>query len=311
MLAAAAFLFVAAHAGPGAAAQLDDRDAVFLLIELATQAMTSGDIETAFRMFREASDRGHGDTSFYLASHYERGLAMDQDLAEAARLYHRASQQGTLIAEVWLGRLYLDGRGVARDEAQARHWFRRAATWLTYYETAEEDYFLASMALGWTYVPDALKEEIRWMSGVNAMAAQEQYALGLRTRDGNGVAPDALIATHLLRRAAEAGIVGAKYDLALTPLGPHACPDDPDEGPGWLFEAARAGHADAQVELGLRYERGDGVDLSLWKAYSWLWWARRNGAPVIGDMARIGAHMTPTDWADIDSQRHIGLVPDL
>ena len=306
-----AALCFAASAAPGTAGQLDDRDAVFALIEYGTELMTAGETLAAFRVFEDVSRRGHGDTSFYLATHFERGLAVDQDFAEAARLFRLASEQGAVIAELWLGRLYLDGRGVEKDAAEAHRWFRRAATWLTYYPTAAENYFLASMSLGWTYVPDAVKEEIRWMRGLNALAPAAQYALGLRYRDGEGVDADPLIAAHLLRRAAEAGLVAAQYDLAQALLRPHACLADPDEGPRWLHEAAKAGVSAAQVELGRRYEHGDGVEPSLWKAYSWLWWARRNGAPVVEDLVRVGLQLTPTDRADVHDMRHIGLVPDL
>ena len=82
--------------------------------------ITAGKTLSAFRVYQDVSDRGHGDTSFYFATHCERGLAVEADIAEAARLFHRASEQGTLIAEMWLGRLYLDGLGVLPSAIESR-----------------------------------------------------------------------------------------------------------------------------------------------------------------------------------------------
>ena len=62
-----------------------------------------------------------------------------------------------------------------------------------------------------------------------------------------------------LRRDAEHGDVGSRYNLGLMCLKGIDVPQDDAEAAQWFRRAAEQGHAGAQFNLGLMYAKGEGV----------------------------------------------------
>jgi uncharacterized protein len=87
--------------------------------------------------------------------------------------------------------------------------------------------------------------------------------VGLMLRKGQGTPKDPNAAQAMLRRAADAGLATAQYDLAEMLLNGEAGPPDPKAALPLLTQAAMAHHPIAEYRLGVFYEEGTLVDKNL------------------------------------------------
>ncbi len=75
---------------------------------------------------------------------------------------------------------------------------------------------------------------------------------------------------------AEQGDAYAQYVLGFTYVGNGGSEND-KAAAKWFNKAARQGHADAQISLGLMYENGRGVPANYLRAYMWYHLGSYNG----------------------------------
>lgn len=176
------------------------------------------------------------------------GAVSAQSLAELKK----QAAVGNAGAQFNLGRLYFLGQGVPKDTVEAARWYRKAA------EQGEID---------------------------------AQYMLGVAYSYGTGVPQSYAQAALWYRKAADRGDEEAQDDLGELYLnggvlkeedGPagKSRPFVRDNGGGdfpkdysvaamWLRKSAEQGNSDAQNDLGLLYEEGNGVPQDLAEAYFW------------------------------------------
>jgi TPR repeat protein len=81
---------------------------------------------------------------------------------------------------------------------------------------------------------------------------------------------DFAAALHLWKPVAEAGHADAQNNVGLLYENGQGVPADPAEAARWYRRAAEQGHADAQLYLGALYESGRGVPQDLVRAHMWL-----------------------------------------
>lgn len=94
----------------------------------------------------------------------------------------------------------------------------------------------------------------------------------------NGVAADPVEARLWTHRAAQAGEVGAMYNLGLYLFEGIGGAQDPQQGVRWFRQAAERGLTDSQYNLGHIYEQGaPGVTADAGEAYRWYLIAARAG----------------------------------
>ena len=304
----------AAFAGAG-----PDREAMLKAHAFGADALKEGDLATARRFWREASEIGHSDSSYYLARIYDRGLAAKQDFGEAAKYYLRASAQGSIFAEPRLGRLYLNGFGVKKDAVEAQRWFRRAATWLVRPPNYDVDLRLASGSIAYEPVAREFKDALAWMSEVRRWDAERQYRESVRYRDGDGVGADATLAQRLLGIAAEGGIARAQHEFGVALLSGDAepllsgeeCEAVAEAGLAWLYRVAVNGYPEALRDLGVRYADEANSAASDWKAFYWLTRAGAKGTGVDAVIARVSGRLTQADRAVARGYLAGGPAPDL
>ena len=86
----------------------------------------------------------------------------------------------------------------------------------------------------------------------------------------NGLEPDPIEAVRWYRRAAEAGIAEARFNLAHCLATGHGVARDDAEAAVWMARAARQGLADAQFLLGVMLLEGVGLTADPVQARSWL-----------------------------------------
>lgn len=90
-------------------------------------AYNRGDIVTAYRLLKAASDAGDSDAEVNLGYLYARGQGTPADQGEALRLYLLSAGQGNPEGMNAVGYKYRYGSGVKIDLPRAVHWFCRAA----------------------------------------------------------------------------------------------------------------------------------------------------------------------------------------
>lgn len=171
------------------------------------QAYNRGDIATAFRLLKAASDAGDSDAQVNLGYLYARGHGVTQNQQEALRLYLASAKQGNAEGMNAVGFKYRYGSGVAIDLPRAMHWFCRAA----------------------------VSGDPRGLNN-----------LGIVYAEGAGVERDTDEARRLWRQAAERGNPNAMSNLGnALYFGPEP-PIDKQEGAAWIVKAAQKGHPGAQ-----------------------------------------------------------------
>ena len=111
--------------------------------------------------------------------------------------------------------------------------------------------------------------------------AEAQYRLGLMYFSGKGVPENEKKSYDLLLRSATQGHVNAMLQLANVLTFGQQIPTliaDPDqEAAKWYFQAASAGNAEAQYNLGVLFQTGKGVVRDDKESLHWMQQAARNG----------------------------------
>ncbi|MEO8504554.1 MAG: tetratricopeptide repeat protein [Acidobacteriota bacterium] len=164
------------------------------------------------------------------------GAGVPQDWSESFRWAKRAAEHGLPRAEHALGAMYELGHGTEVDYAQALHWYQAA---------------------------DA--------QGIAASA----NSIGALYLQGHGITEDAKAAVTWFRKAAEAGDGPGAFNLAMRYLVGDGVAADAAEARRWLERSAATPGADAttrtvvaaaELQLGLLYESGTGVEKDAVKA---------------------------------------------
>lgn len=124
-------------------------------------------------------------------------------------------------------------------------------------------------------------DELKWAASMGFPEAQ--WALGLMFEDGFGVDQDLELACSSYQKAANQGLVVAKFDLARLRLSIEAPDTDSEEAIKLCCEAAEADLPAAQYLLGLYFlfqvsaQGGEDADALLEKSVTWLQKAASNG----------------------------------
>jgi TPR repeat protein len=109
--------------------------------------------------------------------------------------------------------------------------------------------------------------------------AGAQFDLAVRHRLGQGVPQDMVQSFNWLRKAAQQGHRTAQYNLALMYGMGQGTAEDLAQAFYWMRKAAEQGDADAQHKLALSYIHGHGVPKDLAQAGQWALKAAEQGHP--------------------------------
>jgi len=85
------------------------------------------DKNDALNLLRLSADQGYFPAQTALATAYQRGFVVPQDIQQAIAWYKKAANQGDWVAQFSLGRIYFLGDQVARDSSAAKGWLEQAA----------------------------------------------------------------------------------------------------------------------------------------------------------------------------------------
>ncbi len=297
----------------------DDGPGVRILSRVLNDEGVSEDESRSVEWYTRAAGQGHASAQDELGLMYEIGVGVSQDHAQAVEWYARAADQGHANAQYHLGEMYSSGRGVPKDEALAATWYTRAA---------EQGHADAQCELGvMNYfgkgVPEDRTRSVHWFAlaaeqGEKAPPVAQRYRAAVRGDakaqwklgsmyhwDDPGAPKDHAQAVHWYslaaaqghdaarrymaevqaveryKHAAEQGDAEAQYELGSRyEIGGDGTPQDPAHAAHWYTRAAENGHEDARLKLGEMYTTGLGVAEDYRQAVQWYTRAAEQGNAV-------------------------------
>lgn len=214
-------------------------------------------------------------------------IASEASSQWALNMLQRAAQNGDAVAQFELGLLYFNGHSVPQDRADAVIWWRKAAqhgnvrAYIDLVVLFENDQRMLQV--------DAAGV-VRLREDAVHGDANAQYSLGLLYTNGQEVPQDYAEADMWFRKAAKQGYAKAKHKLGvlyytrrqsdhlkwlrtapsmvvsfalnipgLIDFNQLNTPEENAEAARWFLDAADQGNVPAQSNLGILYERGQGV----------------------------------------------------
>lgn len=221
------------------------------LLEHAAEYALRGEHEKAAFCYRRAAepraaDAGHAHAQFQLGVAYAEGCGVRADPVEAVRYFQLAATQGLAVAHSALGDCYTSGTGVALDVKLAVRHYRKAAR---KGESGAGRELGRCFRCG-AGVDEDWDEAMHWYAIAAGQGDEEaMYWCGVGYMSGNGVPEDHEKAVFWFRKAAELEHACAKGQLGLALMRGRGVPRDMLEGLRYLTEAADAGDMGAQYEL--------------------------------------------------------------
>jgi TPR repeat protein len=217
------------------------------------------DVPRALELLTAAAEQGHPQAQNNLGLIYSRGDGVEQDYETAFEWFALAAEQGLPQAMTNLGVMYESGFGVAIDEARATELYRRGGQ-------------LSGNTLQAVLDATGMPYDRRLQPPSIEQAALDSILLQAAAGDPIGL----YVSAWLL--SSEQG-VRANFPLAAEQY----------------LQAAEAGLAPAQLNLGLLYLRGAGVPQDYAYGFMWISRAAENGAP---DAAGVRDAVLPFISAD-------------
>ena len=232
---------------------------------------TDVDYEKALFWFEKAAKQ---NTSLASAAQYNLGYmyctgeGTDVDYEKALFWFNKAAEQGLALAQYQLGEMYRKGIGTNADYEKALFWHERAVNQnnfvpsmqaIAYYYHEQEDY---AHAIQWY-------EKARDHGSLNAM-----HNLGDMYYNGIGVEQSYEKAFQLFSEGKDYPL--CKYRMALMLRKGEGVKADPAQANTLLREAADAGNARAQYQLGIDYYAGNYSEQNFKQAVTYLMKALEN-----------------------------------
>jgi TPR repeat protein len=256
------------------------------------------DSKRAFKLYSEAADKGLVTAMANVGDMYLAGEGVEKNPQAAAAWYSRAASAGLSLAQVKLAEMYEQGVGVERDPARARALIERAAR--NGYGPAQQKLAAMGLAPAKSSTPINDEDEDDPYRGGGTITAEQNLpparpptpsAAGA----GRPLPGDVVPADHVAKMP--------KADLAQMNAGltAYAAQDKRLAFATWRNVAGR-GNADAQLRVGLLYERGEGVGQDMIEAYRWLKLAANQGHPkAAAELSFVAAQLAPAERAIAES----------
>lgn len=275
-------------------------DEARLSFQLGRAYHSEGSYRFAINAYKKAADQGYSSALSNLGDMYRHGHGVEKNLQKAAKLYRQAADQGDAVAQYYLASSYRNGEGVQVD-------YKQSAIWLS--KSAVSGLISAQYQLGNTYlhgwgVDKNPETAVLWyQKSADQGHMSAQFELAKAYQNGSGVFPDTEIAQKWYGKSAAQGLREAQFNLGelISKDAKNYCTkvvlDALDDGSeddyeaelftiyvaecqsenrfaekalGWFKKAAIQGHAESQIQLGIRLKRGDGAKQDYVEAVSWF-----------------------------------------
>lgn len=223
----------------------------------------------AIEWFLKSSELGYSDSQYMLGMIYETIGEDEKQKETAIKYYKMAASQGHPYAQYALGIIALENENWHEAEL--------------YLESAAfQQYGLAAYTLAKYYHEHDSKHPLKAFEWFLIAAKQNHieacYYVGLYYQNAKGVKQDITQALYWYEKAALQKDRDALYHLAMILIRQ---PDNDLEVVAKLLEQAAAqDHPNAQYNLAVMYQKGDGVEKSAQKAFFWYEKAANQGLAI-------------------------------
>ncbi|MBC8493569.1 MAG: sel1 repeat family protein [Candidatus Thioglobus sp.] len=218
------------------------------------------DEKLAFYWYTQVAEQGFASAQFNVANGYYHGIGTAQNLAQALTWYEKAAEQDFVAAQYNLAVMYRRGEGADIDNEAAFRWYERAA---------QLGYGMAQLTLAKLYEKGVGVEQSDdlaqtwYLRAANQLDPEAQFHLAEFYQQRNSYAQ----AVFYYRKAAEQDYVLAQFALAMNLLDGKGVIKDEAQAQALLLAAAKAGHAQAQFQLGkllFSQEHTDTIEAKQW-----------------------------------------------
>ncbi|WPE16668.1 tetratricopeptide repeat protein [Candidatus Thioglobus autotrophicus] len=201
------------------------------------------DEKLAFYWYSQVAEQGYASAQFNIANGYYHGIGTAQDLTQAQIWYEKAAEQDFVAAQYNLAVMYRRGEGSKVDNQQAFRWYERAA---------QLGYGVAQLTLAKLYEEgvgveqDDSLAQAWYLKAASQYDSEAQFHLADFYQKRNQYAQ----AVYYYRKASDQGHIQAQYALAMNLFAGVGVIEDEAQAQQLLLEAAQAGHAKSQLQLG-------------------------------------------------------------
>jgi len=270
------------------------------------------DTTKAFRLYVEAAEKGLVTAMANVAEMYLTGEGTEKNPQAAAAWYARAATAGLSIAQMKLSEMYERGVGVEHDPVRARALLERAARNGYAPAQAKLKAMGATVSAESNPVPaESVNLDDPWRGGgtvmntIDRMVGDVPPASPAPPAPGTSSPAAAQTARALPGEAfgAEAWAKMSVEDRAQMNAGltAYAGQNKSLAFATWRNVAGR-GNPEAQLRVGLLYERGEGTGQDMIEAYRWLRLASQQGNQrAEGELSFVAAQLAPAERAIAES----------
>ena len=176
-------------------------------------AFENKDYVFSARLLSALAEDGHVQSQYLLATQYDAGLGVEQNVQSSFHWYKKAAKAGINIAQHNLAVAYAQGHGITADLAKAMTWWKRAAE----AGNTDSQYNLGIIyAAGRDFIKPDLAKALKWwrMAAMNGDAVA-QFNLGALYANGIGMSSRTCEASRWWKRSAKNGFAQAEMALAV------------------------------------------------------------------------------------------------
>ncbi|HIB27777.1 MAG TPA: sel1 repeat family protein [Candidatus Thioglobus sp.] len=206
----------------------------------------------AFYWYTRVADQGFASAQYNIASGYYHGIGTTTNLNKAFHWYEKAAEQDFVLAQYNLAVMYRKGEGTEVDNKEAFRWYEKAA---------QSGLSIAEVTLGTLYQhgigvdqSDALAQ-IWFLRAATPSNPEAQFRLAEFYQQNGNYSQ----AVFYYRKAADQGYVSAQFALATSLLEGLGVIKDETKAQRLFLNAAEAGHAQSQFQLGKLFLKQDRV----------------------------------------------------
>jgi TPR repeat protein/predicted Ser/Thr protein kinase len=219
-----------------------------LAMSLTHKEASAEELAEALKWNRGAADAGELDAMRNLGLMHKRGHGVPQDFAAAARWFRKGAEAGSAHSMRSLGGAYFDGQGVERDPVEGLRWLERAG------EGGVVE-ALVDLADRFRLGQGVTRDEAMSLSFTRRAAkAGDALSMGnmgaVHERGLLGAKKDMTLAVSWYRRSAEAGRSQSMHRLAMLLERGQGVPRDEEAAMAWYRRSMAAGQADSANALG-------------------------------------------------------------
>ncbi|WP_366916758.1 SEL1-like repeat protein [uncultured Microscilla sp.] len=257
--------------------------------------LAKGDTLKALQWHKQKAKEGKTQCQFYLATLYEQGQGVTQDLNKAFDLYIKSlksvNSPAYALLDSWedipknVWTVFRQKAANGNPEMQYKlaelyrcaYAYERALPWFE--KSALQGHAVAQTTLGTMYslgegTNKSYEKAFQWYKKAEARNRFAQFNLGMMYYEGNGLPIDKKQALYYFKKSAKQGVINAQMLLVYTYAVDFK---NYDQAFIWCSKAAKQGNSMAQYQLALYYREGKGTEVSPKLEKYWMKKSADNG----------------------------------